>query len=229
MVPRGRGRRRQGAGGCGLTRGAHFRRERRCIATGLGRPPAELIRFAVDASGVVVPDVVGCLPGRGMWVTADRDAIERAVTRNAFARSARRSVTVPDDLAAHTERAVARQVATLLERLRRSGLAAADDASVSSAVERGATSDAVDVAAPSLSEMSLAALGRNVVHAGPAPSSLIEQLLRHAQCLRGLRGGSAVVPSGGDHQRSGESQVSGRVPVPAPVDTRTIGLPKGLT
>lgn len=227
MVPRGRGRgRRKDAGGRGLTRLAHpRRRERRCIATGASRPPAELIRFAVDASGAVIPDAAGLLPGRGIWVTADRGAIERAVGRNLFARSARRAVKVPDDLAARAERAVAQHLAIVSERLRRNGLAAADDAAVSNTVPvaPGRTLDAVRAVAWASSEMSLAALGQNVVHAGPAPSSLFEQFLRHAQRLRGLRGGSAVVPSGGDHQRSAESRV------PAPVDMHAVGLPKGLT
>ncbi len=162
----------------------------------------------MDAGGTVVPDAAGRMPGRGIWVTADRDAIERAVARNLFARSARRSVAVPGDLALRTERAVAQQLSTLRERLRRNGLAVADDATVSAVVERGAparTSEAVQVAGLSLSEMSLVGGRRNVVYADPAPSSLIEQFLRHAQFLRGLRGGSAVVPSGGDHQRSAES------------------------
>ena len=162
----------------------------------------------MDAGGTVNPDAAGRMPGRGMWVTADRDAIERAVARNLFARSARRSVTVPDDLALRTERAVAQHVSALRERLRRNGLAPVDDGAVSAVIAKGApvrTSEAAGVAGLSSSEMSLAESRRNVVHAGPAPSSLIEQYLRHAQCLRGLRGGSAVVPSGGDHQRSAES------------------------
>jgi predicted RNA-binding protein YlxR (DUF448 family) len=205
LVPRRRERRREDAGGRRLNeRKNPRRRERRCIATGTNRPPAALIRYAVDASGTVVADAAGRLPGRGMWVSADRAAIERAASRNLFARAARRSVTVPADLADRSERAVAEQALVLLQRMQRNGLVPSDDDAVTNAVAV-VTSEAVHGNAHTASEMRLGAGSRNVVHADLAPSSLTEQFLRLAQRLRGLRGGSAVVPSGGDHQRSAES------------------------
>ena len=53
--------------------------ERRCIVTGDVQPKAGLIRFVVGPEGQVVPDLSGKLPGRGIWVTADRDLIAKAV------------------------------------------------------------------------------------------------------------------------------------------------------
>ena len=47
---------------------------RKCIATGQVLPTAELIRFVVGPDGTVVPDLAAKLPGRGMWVSADRAA-----------------------------------------------------------------------------------------------------------------------------------------------------------
>ena len=55
--------------------------ERRCIATGEVRPKAELIRFVAAPDGQIVPDVLEKLPGRGIWITADRAALELAVSR----------------------------------------------------------------------------------------------------------------------------------------------------
>jgi predicted RNA-binding protein YlxR (DUF448 family) len=59
-------------------------RERRCIVTGEVREEAQLIRFAVSPDGDVVPDIAAKLPGRGIWVSADRAILERAIAKNHF-------------------------------------------------------------------------------------------------------------------------------------------------
>ena len=73
--------------------------ERRCIATGETQPRGGLIRFVVGPDATVVPDITGKLPGRGMYVSADRDALELAVKRRLFSRAAKMQVTAPEDLA----------------------------------------------------------------------------------------------------------------------------------
>src|SRR5262249_27010958 len=62
----------------------------------------------VGPAGDVVPDVKRKLPGRGIWITATRTAIADATERNVFARSFRKEVHVPRDLAAQTERLLER-------------------------------------------------------------------------------------------------------------------------
>ncbi len=52
-------------------------RERLCVATRTVRPVADLIRFVVGPDGEAVPDLKRKLPGRGVWVTATRDALGR--------------------------------------------------------------------------------------------------------------------------------------------------------
>ena len=52
--------------------------ERRCIVTGDTRDKADLIRFVVGPDGSVVPDIEGKLPGRGLWVSAERQTLETA-------------------------------------------------------------------------------------------------------------------------------------------------------
>lgn len=88
--------------------------ERRCIVTGEVGETAGLIRFVIGPDNAVVPDVAGKLPGRGIWVTATRAALETAVKKNLFARAARQPVTVPPTLVADVE---ARLVARLIERI----------------------------------------------------------------------------------------------------------------
>jgi predicted RNA-binding protein YlxR (DUF448 family) len=82
--------------------------ERTCALTRELKPVAEMVRFVVGPNEQVVPDVKRKLPGRGIWVTATRAAIEDAVKRNVFARGFKRDVQVARDLAAQTERLIER-------------------------------------------------------------------------------------------------------------------------
>lgn len=96
--------------------------ERKCIVTGEVTPTADLIRFVVGPENLVYPDVLGKLPGRGMYVTATRSALEVA-TRGQFSRSAKQAVTVPDGLADEVERQVCRHAVDLIALTRKSGRA----------------------------------------------------------------------------------------------------------
>ena len=80
--------------------------ERKCIVTGEVQPKTGLIRFVVGPENQVVPDILGKLPGRGMYVTADRAALEEA-KKGQFSRSAKQAVTVPDGLVEEVERQLA--------------------------------------------------------------------------------------------------------------------------
>jgi predicted RNA-binding protein YlxR (DUF448 family) len=95
--------------------------ERRCIATGEVRPKAGLIRFVVGPGDVIVPDLMGKLPGRGIWVSADRAALEQAVKKRLFARGAKQAVTLPDDLIARVEAGLLRRVTEGLALARKAG------------------------------------------------------------------------------------------------------------
>ncbi len=53
----------------------------------------------IAPDGAVAPDVSVKAPGRGVWVRADRAAVELAIKRNAFARSAKRPAKLPFGLA----------------------------------------------------------------------------------------------------------------------------------
>lgn len=99
--------------------------ERRCIVTRAVRPKADLVRFVVGPDETVVPDVEGKLPGRGLWVTADRAVLEQAAAKNAFARAARRKVRVPDDLVDRVDALVERRLVQLLSLARGAGDAVA--------------------------------------------------------------------------------------------------------
>jgi predicted RNA-binding protein YlxR (DUF448 family) len=97
---------------------------RRCLVSGLSAERSRLIRFVVAPDGEIVPDVDEKLPGRGLWVTADRAALETARRRKLFAKAARACVRVPDDLAEQVERLLARRCRELLGLALRAGQAA---------------------------------------------------------------------------------------------------------
>jgi uncharacterized protein len=84
--------------------------ERMCIATRDVRPIAELIRFVVGPDGEPVPDLKQKLPGRGIWVTATRAALDQAVKHGAFVRGFKRQVRMPPDLTLRTEQLLEKAV-----------------------------------------------------------------------------------------------------------------------
>ena len=94
-----------------LDRGTHSvgpGMERHCALTRQLKPVGELIRFVVGPAGEVVPDIKRKLPGRGIWISGSRAAVEEAVKRNVFARGFKRNVRVAPDLAAAAERLMER-------------------------------------------------------------------------------------------------------------------------
>ncbi|HKM88543.1 MAG TPA: RNA-binding protein [Xanthobacteraceae bacterium] len=100
-------------------------RERLCVATRTVRPVSDLIRFVIGPDGEAVADVKSKLPGRGIWVTATRDAVGEAIKRKAFARGFRREVRLASDLVTRTERLLERAVIDALAVAGKAGLVAA--------------------------------------------------------------------------------------------------------
>ena len=81
--------------------------ERFCAVTGAVKPTDEMIRFVVGPDGVV-PDLKHKLPGRGLWITATRDALAQAIAKKLFARGFKRDVRAGKELLELTERMLTR-------------------------------------------------------------------------------------------------------------------------
>lgn len=111
--------------------------ERRCLAAGAARPRGGLIRFVVGPDATLYPDLAEKLPGRGLWVSADRAALQSAVARKLFAKAARASVKVPDDLVEQIEAGLRRRLAEQIGLARRAGKAVAGYEKVSEWLKRG--------------------------------------------------------------------------------------------
>ena len=95
--------------------------ERKCIATGEVSPKAGLIRFVVGPDATVVPDIAAKLPGRGIYVSSTRAALDRAGGKGLFARAARQPVKVPDGLTDLVEVLLTKRVVELLSMARKAG------------------------------------------------------------------------------------------------------------
>jgi predicted RNA-binding protein YlxR (DUF448 family) len=96
-------------------------RARRDVVSGETMAEDRLVRFAIGPDETVIPDLARKLPGRGVWVAANRASIETAVKKNLFSRSAKQKLKAPADLADLTERLLVKRVLDHLGLARRSG------------------------------------------------------------------------------------------------------------
>lgn len=98
---------------------------RRCIVTGRELDRTGLVRFVIGPDRTVVPDISAKLPGRGMWVTASREALDKAVKDGLFGRRARgareAAPSVDDGLSDLVARLLDRSCLNLLGLARRAG------------------------------------------------------------------------------------------------------------
>lgn len=114
-------------------------RERMCIVTRQTSEEADLIRFVLDPSGMLVPDVKAVLPGRGAWVTARRDVLAQAVKRKAFGRALKSEQPVLglDDLDVRTEEILRHHARGSLAMARKAGLVTTGFSKVENAIKSG--------------------------------------------------------------------------------------------
>lgn len=170
-----------------------------------------------------MPDIDERLPGRGLWLLPRRDIVNRAVAKRAFARAARRPVSVPPDLADRLETLLVRRVVDSLGLARRAGLAVAGFDRVCEAVRHGRAAlllCARDGAAGG--RRKLTGLGRDLpcadtltaselgaafgrdrsVHAAVGGGKLGRRVFADVEKLAGLRGSAAVGGAAGEAARS---------------------------
>lgn len=202
---------------------------RRCVVTGAVQPKEGMIRFVVAPDGTVVPDLEERLPGRGLWLTSDRSALDKAVAKNIFSKAARRAVRAAPDLGERLERLLERRCLDQIGLARKAGQSVAGYEKVREALKTGrvgrggapgllleASDGSVDqrgkiaALAPHLPIVDLfdsaalaAALGRDhAVHAVMARGKLADGLARDAARLQGIRGFVAGVGPAGQGKRS---------------------------
>jgi uncharacterized protein len=94
---------------------------RMCAVTRQVRPIDELIRFVVSPKGELVPDLKRKLPGRGLWISASRQAVAEAVRRNQFGKGFKREVRAAPTLATDTEALLVRSTVEALAMAAKAG------------------------------------------------------------------------------------------------------------
>ncbi|WP_435140126.1 RNA-binding protein [Pseudopelagicola sp. nBUS_19] len=182
--------------------------DRKCIVTGEVASCTGMVRFVIGPQLHVVPDILGKLPGRGMWVSAERSALVKASEKGLFSRSARAKVSVPLELVNEVERQLARRVVDLISLARKSGHAIAGFEKVkdwiakdqmrillqaSDGSERGKSklwpsdgSKYIDWLTSD--ELGLAFGRQTVIHGALASGGLALRVVEEAQRLKGVRG-----------------------------------------
>ena len=183
---------------------------RRCIATGEVCPKPELIRFVAGPDLQIVPDIMGRLPGRGIWVKADRAALEKAIKKRLFSRGAKAQVQMPDDLLDVVERLMLGRVTSLIALGRKAGLAIAgyekvkgalmtETATVLIQASDGSERGKSKLRAPegkhgfigclTANELGLAFGRDHVIHVALTAGGLTTRIVEDAARLHGLRDG----------------------------------------
>jgi predicted RNA-binding protein YlxR (DUF448 family) len=205
--------------------------ERMCAATRTVQPIDAMIRFVVAPDGAVVPDLRRKLPGRGVWITATREALAQGLRRKVFGAGFKREVRVDPALVELTERLLERSALDALAMCGKASLASAGFTRVEAAIARDpvvALLHAADAAADGVRKLDAAlrrrfseesdripivtdfasrqldlALGRpNVIHAALLKGSASETFLaRHGRLTRFRTGNPAV---GGNLRRRTE-------------------------
>ena len=181
--------------------------ERRCLATGETGPKSGLVRFVLSPGGEVVPDVLGKLPGRGMYVSADRAAIERAVAKGLFSKAAKAPARAPGNLAGVVEALLAKRVLDLISLARKSGqavcgyekvkgwlyegrarvLVQATDGSGRGKSKLSTPQNGDYIGCLTQSELGLAFGRESAIHAALGTGGLVRSIVEDARKLSGLR------------------------------------------
>ena len=125
---------------------AQVARERRDVVTGEVMAEERLIRFVAGPGGVVVPDLARKLPGRGMWVAADRASVETAARKGLFSRSAKAKLTASPDLADQVDSLLRRRVLDGLGLAKRAGDLISGYEKVASALNAGRAAWVIEAA-----------------------------------------------------------------------------------
>lgn len=194
--------------------------ERQCALSRAVLPVSELMRFVLDPEGQVVPDLKRQLPGRGVWVTATREAVGTAVKKRVFSKAFKAEVKVEPGLADLIDTLLVKGVLSSLSLCRKAGELVTGFSKVEAALRRDpvvalihasdASGDGIrKLAAAAASQTELAsgrpvvrlfdstqldlALGRtNVIHAALLAGRASEGFLERVRQLEAFRAGSVT-------------------------------------
>ncbi len=182
--------------------------DRKCIATGQSVPRDGLIRFVCGPDGSLYPDPAEKLPGRGVWVSATREAVDKAIKKRLFTRGLKTTVTIPEDLTDTVESLLLKRLTDSIALARKAGaavcgfervrealnrgnvkllFAASDGAEGGKSKLRGIDDEAIGYSALTSRELGLAFGRETVIHAALLNGGVSNRVAREAHRLRGFR------------------------------------------
>lgn len=201
---------------------------RRCIATGETEGKDGLIRFVLSPDGVLTPDLAERLPGRGVWVKADPDALDRACSKGLFSRGFKTKVAAPEGIVQQVTELCLRRVVDSIGLARKAGLAvcgfertkealwtggvvllfsASDGAKGGKSKLRGLSEGAQISSALDSHELGLAFGRETVIHAALLSGGVARRALRETRRLEALKGLQDLGPGADGLQDGGDSDV----------------------
>ena len=159
--------------------------------------------------------MTGKLPGRGIYVAADRAVLEKAIAKKMFSRGAKQQVKVPDDLLDLVETGLLKRLQDTIAMARKAGKAIAGYEKVKIMLDRGEArvllqaSDGSERGKGKLStpeggkwigfltadEIGLAFGRDRVIHAAVAAGTLAKRIVEEAARLQGIRTINGGIPA----------------------------------
>lgn len=161
-----------------------------------------------------MPDLAGKLPGRGVWLTAERGLVETATKKRLFSRGFKTQAMAPEGLADLLERLVAERLIQIIALARKAGQAVTGFEKVRARLSvpaKGVLIEAADagqdgraklarladgwprIEALTGQELGLAFGRAFAIHAALDKGGLAERALTEAGRLSGLRAGGAKI------------------------------------
>ena len=201
---------------------------RLCALSRVQRPVEDLIRFVAAPDGSIVADLRQNLPGRGVWITAERASIAKACAEKSFDRSFKHATPRNDSLAEQVEALLVKRACDALSLANKAGALMNGFTKVEQAIRKDGVSVLIHAsdAAPdgcnkltrkflaisqksdperrilrilTTSQLSLAIGRLNVVHAGLAESGATKKFLFEARRLERYGMGFAAVEAASGH------------------------------
>lgn len=153
------------------------------------------------------PDLAGKLPGRGIYVSADRAVLETAIAKRMFSRGAKKQVAVPDGLLEMVEAGALKRLQDAIGLARKAGRAVSgyekvrgmldrEDAHVLLQAADGSERGKGKLSTPqggkwigflTADELGLAFGRDRVIHAAVAAGTLAKRVVEEAARLQGIR------------------------------------------
>lgn len=169
----------------------------------------------VGPEDTIFPDLAAKLPGRGIYVTATREALEKAIAKRIFSRGAKKPVKIPDDLFDLVDTGLSLRLQNAIAMARKAGKAIAGYEKVKIMLDRGEARvllqacDGSERGKGKLStpeggkwigfltadELGLAFGRDRVIHAAVASGTLARRIVEEATRLQGIRQSDGGTPA----------------------------------